>query len=247
MAFLLTVIAATLACGLEMLEALAIVLAVAAGRSPRDALLGAVAAGATCVLVALVVGPQLIQRSDAFILRIVVGAALLVFGLNWLRKAVLRLARRQPQSSSLDDVASQRDALRSGARRLAAGPDWPARAVAFKGVLLEGLEVVFITAALASHRGAAVPTLLGVGCALVATAAIGVASHRWLRTVSESRLKYLVGVLLTAFGVYFLGSGLGAQWPLGDAALPALVAISLVASQLAIAWLQRGRAYEVSG
>ena len=113
--------------------------------------------------------------------------------------------------------------------------------MAFKGVLLEGIEVVLIVAALGARPGGAAPALAGAAIALAAAVALGLVLHRPLRRLPETELKYLVGLVLTSFGTFFAAEGLGVDWPLGDAALLALVAVYFVASQLMAGALARGR------
>ena len=132
--------AATAAVGVEMLEALAIVLAVGVERTFRDALLGAAAAVIAVVLLCLALGPALLGGADLNFLRVLVGTLLLLFGLEWLRKGVLRIAGRRRRGSSYEEFVEEREAL-SSAEAITSGPDWAARLVAFKGVFLEGLEV----------------------------------------------------------------------------------------------------------
>jgi uncharacterized membrane protein len=227
----LTALGATLAVGLELLEALAIVLAVGVSRSWRDAALGAVGAVLILAAVAGLVGPVLLASLPLSLLRCVVGVALLLFGLEWLRKGVLRLAGRRALSNSLAEYLEEREAMEA-LPRPAAGADWPARIVAGKGVLLEGLEVVLIVAALAGGSQGAAPALAGAALAVLAVIGIGVVVHRPLARLPESHLKYAVGVMLTSFGVFFLGEGLGVDWPGGDAALLYVVVAMLAASQL---------------
>jgi Ca2+/H+ antiporter, TMEM165/GDT1 family len=238
-AFLLTTLGAALACALEMLEALAIVLAVALTRRTRDALVGAAGAIASCALLGVLLGPGLIARAGAPTLRLVVGLALLLFGLEWLRKSILRLAGRRSRSSAFREFLEERDALEAAALPEPGRADWPARTIAFKGVLLEGVEVILIVTALGARPGGALPAVLGAGVALALTAAVGLALHRPLRRLPETHLKYLVGLLLSSFGTFFTAEGLGAHWPLGDAALLVLLAVYLVASQAMVAWLLR--------
>jgi uncharacterized membrane protein len=130
-AFLLTMAAAAVAVGIEMLEALAIVLAVGVARRFRDALLGAAAAAVAVVLLCLLLGPALLAGADLHFLRVLIGALLLLFGLEWLRKGVLRMAGRRRRSSSYEEYVAERDEL--AAEAVVAGPDWAARLVAFKG------------------------------------------------------------------------------------------------------------------
>jgi Ca2+/H+ antiporter, TMEM165/GDT1 family len=167
----------------------------------------------------------------------VVGVALLLFGLEWLRKGVLRLAGRRSLSNSLKEYLEEREAME--ALPPAEGADWPARIVAGKGVLLEGLEVVLIVAALAGGSQGAAPAILGAALAVLVVTAIGVVVHRPLARLPESQLKYGVGVMLTSFGVFFLGEGLGVDWPGGDAALIYVVVAMLAASQVHVRRLAR--------
>jgi uncharacterized membrane protein len=222
-AFTLTLIGAMLAVALELLEALAIVLAVAVSRRPRDAVIGAAAAVLACAAAGALLGPVLVERLAGDPLELVIGVALLLFGLEWLRKGVLRLAGRRSRSSAYDEYLEERDAL-AGAAPAAGRPDWPARTVAFKGVLLEGLEVILIVTALASSPSSRTPALLGAGLAVGLTLAVGLVLHRPLRRIPETELKYGVGILLTSFGTFFTAEGLGVAWPLGDAALLLLAA-----------------------
>jgi Ca2+/H+ antiporter, TMEM165/GDT1 family len=229
-AWILTALGATLAVGLELLEALAIVLAVGVTRRWSDAALGALGAVVILAAVAGLVGPVILASLSLSLLRSVVGVALLLFGLEWLRKGVLRLAGRRALSNSLKEYLEEREAME--ALPPADGPDWPARIVAGKGVLLEGLEVVLIVAALAGGSHGAAPALTGAALAVLVVAGIGALVHRPLARVPESQLKYAVGVMLTSFGVFFLGEGLGVDWPGGDAALLYVVVAMLLASQV---------------
>ena len=239
-AWALTAIGAALAVGLELLEALAIVLAVGVTRSWRDALLGAAAAVVALAVVAGVVGPVLLGALPLDLLRAVVGVALLLFGLEWLRKGVLRLAGRRAPSSSLREYLEEREAMEALPPPEPGRPDWPARVVAGKGVLLEGLEVVLIVAALAGGSAGVAPAVAGAGVAVLAVAAVGVALHQPLARLPESHLKYAVGVVLSSFGVFFLAEGLGVHWPGGDVALLYVAATLVAVSQGQVRRLARG-------
>jgi Ca2+/H+ antiporter, TMEM165/GDT1 family len=223
-------VVATAAVGIEMLEALAIVLAVGVERSMRDAVIGAVAAVLAVGLLVAAVGPALISGADLSSLRVLVGGLLLLFGLEWLRKGILRMAGLRRRSSSYEEYVYERAAL-AGDPGLGKG-DWAARLVAFKGVFLEGLEVGIIVIALAGSPGRAAPAFIGAGIALVAVVVIGLLLHAPLRRLPETQLKLGVGVALTAFGTFFAAEGMGVEWPLGDAAL-----LYLAGSFAAIAWL----------
>jgi uncharacterized membrane protein len=231
-AWVLTALGAALAVGLELLEALAIVLAVGVSRRWSDAVLGALGAVVVLAAVAGLVGPVLLASLPLSLLRVVVGVALLLFGLEWLRKGVLRLAGRRSRSSSLREYLEEREAMEALPPPAPGQPDWPARIVAGKGVLLEGLEVVLIVAALAGGAHGAAPALAGAGVAVLAVAAIGAVVHRPLARLPESHLKYAVGVMLSSFGVFFLAEGLGVEWAGGDAALLYVAAALLLVSQI---------------
>ena len=232
MAFVLTLLGAALACGLELLEAVAIVLAVALTRRPRDALLGALAAVVACGALGGVLGPVLVANVALAPLRLVVGVALLLFGLEWLRKGVLRLAGRRARSSSFREFVEEQEALEAVALPPAGRPDWAGRVIAFKGVLLEGVEVILIVTALAARPGGLAPALLGAGTAAVVTVGLGFVLHRPLQRLPETELKYVVGLVLTTFGTFFTAEGLDVHWPLGDGALLVLAAGWLIVSQL---------------
>jgi Ca2+/H+ antiporter, TMEM165/GDT1 family len=238
-AFVLTLAGAALAVALELLEAMAIVLAVAAERGRRDALVGAAGAVVLLAVAGVVVGPVVLARIPLGPLEVVIGVALLLFGLEWLRKGVLRLAGRRAPSSALAEYLEERAALHALAPPEPGRADWPARIVAGKGVLLEGLEVVLIVAALGAGDEGLTPALAGAALAVVAVVAIGVIVHRPLARLPESHLKYAVGVVLSAFGVFFLAEGAGVEWPGGDVALLYVAAALVAVSQLQVVSLAR--------
>jgi len=224
MTFVLIALGAGIAVAVELLEALAIVLAVAVSRRWKDALIGATAAVAVCAVLAVLVGPVLLQSVSLEVLQITIGLLLLLFGLEWLRKGTLRLAGRRARSSSLAEYVEAREQLEEAPLPPAGNPDWAGRLVAFKGVLLEGVEVVVIVSALAARPSGPGPALVG---ALAATAIV-LAAGAWLRKplarIPETELKWGVGVLLSSFGIFFAGEGLGTHWPGGDAAMLYLIA-----------------------
>jgi uncharacterized membrane protein len=231
----LTLLGAALAVGLELLEALAIVLAVGSTRSWRDALIGAAGAVLLLAVAVVVIGPLVLARLPLGPLKVVIGTALLLFGLEWLRKGVLRLAGARAPSSSLQEYLEEREAMEALPLPEPGRPDWPARIVAGKGVLLEGLEVVLIVAALGAGPQGLAPAVAGAAVAVVFVIALGVVLHRPLARLPESHLKYAVGVVLSSFGVFFLGEGLGVDWPGGDAALLYLAVTFVAVSQLQVA------------
>jgi uncharacterized membrane protein len=245
-AFVLTAAGAALAVGLELLEALAIVLAVGSTRSWRDAVLGAIGAVLLLAVAAALVGPLLLASLPLEVLQVVIGTALLLFGLEWLRKGVLRLAGRRAPSDSLKEYLEEREAMEVLPPPAPGAADWPARVIAGKGVLLEGLEVVLIVAALGAGPDGLAPALVGSGLAVLGVLAIGAIVHRPLARLPESHLKYAVGIVLSAFGVFFLGEGLGVEWPLGDAALLYVAAALVAVSQAHVLRLAREPASEAA-
>jgi len=225
----------------EFVETLTIVLAVGTVRGWRPALLGTGAGiGALAALVA-VVGPA-IGLIPLFVVQIVVGALLLVFGLRWLRKAVLRAAGIIPLHDEEKIYARETEAMR--AVQHSDTPNWwwdtVAVATTFKAMLLEGLEVVFIVIAVGTTGNMLIPASAGAAIAGVLVLLLGVALQRPLARVPENTLKWAVGVLLSAFGVFWLGEGLGAHWPGGDLSILALASALLVGS-LAFVALSRRR------
>jgi uncharacterized membrane protein len=237
--FVLVTVGAALAVAVELLEALAIVLAVGVSRRWRDALIGAALAVAACAVLAAIVGPVLLASVPLDTLRVTIGCLLLLFGLEWLRKGTLRLAGRRARSSSLSEYLETREALEDAPLPPEGRPDWAGRLVAFKGVLLEGVEVVLIVSALASRPSGAAPALLGAALTTIVVVATGAWLHRPLTRLPETEVKWGVGVLLSAFGVFFAAEGLGVHWPGEDAAVLYLIAALAAISQAQSHWLAR--------
>lgn len=225
--------AAFVASTVEVVEAFTIVLAVATLRGWRPALSGAAAALGALALIVAALGPAL-DLVPLGALQIVIGVLLLLFGLGWLRKAVLRAAGLMALHD--EDAIFEREKNKLGDEvRSARAANGIAALAAFKAVLLEGLEVVFIVLAVGAGRGLMIPASLGALAAFVAVMAAGLLIHKPLARVPENTLKFLVGIMLSAFGVFWTSEGLGAPWPGGDLALFglaaafALVALGLVA------------------
>ena len=216
----------------EFIEALTIVLAVGVVRGWRAALLGSGAAIVVLAALVAALGPTL-TRIPLPAVQLVVGTLLLLFGLRWLRKAVLRAAGVLPLHDESAAFAQQTAALHAepGAARRAF--DKLAFATTFKSVLLEGLEVVFIVIAIGAG-GLLLPAVLGAVLALLLVIGLGLWLHRPLARVPENALKFGVGVLLSAFGTFWVGEGIGLGWPGGDWALLALIAAFLVVAGLLI-------------
>jgi uncharacterized membrane protein len=224
--------AAFLASLVEFVEALTVVLAVGTVRGWRGALVGAGAAVAVLLLAVLLLGP-LLTDIPLRTVQLVVGGLLLLFGMRWLRKAILRAAGVIPLHDEEAAFAKESAALRS----LGGGGRWDkvGIATAFKITLLEGLEVVFIVIAVgAGGSGLLVPASLGALAALFVVVLLGVLVHRPLSTIPENMFKFIVGVLLSAFGAFWAGEGMGLAWPGEDWSIPGLVAGFLVVSLLAV-------------
>jgi uncharacterized membrane protein len=232
MTFALVALGAAVAVGVELLEALAIVFAVGLTRRWSDALIGAAAAVVACALLAAVLGPLLLGSVSLGTLRVTIGILLMLFGLEWLRKGTLRLAGRRRRSSSLAEFEEAREDLDDAPLPPHGQPDWAGRLVAFKGVLLEGVEIVVIVTALAERPSGPAPALVGASLATVSVLAAGAWLRKPLGRLPETELKWGVGVLLTSFGVFFAAEGLGVQWPAGDAAVLYVVATLAAVSQI---------------
>jgi uncharacterized membrane protein len=225
-----------LACAVECVEALTIVLAVGSTRSWRWALLGVAAAlvALSAVVLALGVGLGALPIDP---LRVVVGALLLLFGLQWLRKAVLRHAGRKALRDEHKAYLAELDAAAGAAETRS----WDAYAftVSAKAVLLEGLEVALIVVTFGSARHRVGLAAAAAACAAVSVVLAGVAVRRPLARVPENTMKYAVGVMLSAYGVFWLAEGAGLSWPGGEAMLLALLAGVLLCSLLAVELLRR--------
>jgi uncharacterized membrane protein len=206
--------AAFLASLVEFVEAFTIVLAAGTLRGWRAAIIGSGAALAVLALIVAALGPLLDQIPMQW-LKLVIGTLLLLFGMGWLRKAVLRGAGIIPLHDENASFAAETASLGDAVTPRRADFDWLGGAIAFKAVLLEGLEVVFIVIAVGAGRGLLLPASLGALAAGIVILAIGAIVHRPLARVPANTLKFAVGVILSAFGVFWTGEGLGIEWP-GD-------------------------------
>jgi Ca2+/H+ antiporter, TMEM165/GDT1 family len=223
--------AAFLASLVEVVEAFTIVLAVATLRGWRPAVLGTAAGLAVLAGVVLILGPFL-DRVPITTLQLAIGILLLLFGMGWLRKASLRAAGVIPLHDEDAIFAAEAAELSEQARRQRQNLQWVAGITALKAVLLEGLEVVFIVIAVGAGRGLLVPASLGALAACAVVLVAGAIVHRPLSRVPENMLKFGVGVMLSAFGVFWTGEGLGIAWPGEDLALLLFAALFLGAGMI---------------
>lgn len=220
------------ASAVEIVEAFTIILAVASLRGWKPAILGTAAALGVLGTIILALGP-LLDRVPLHLLQLIVGVMLLLFGLGWLRKAALRSAGVIPLHDEDAIFEEESRALSEEARRRKTSLDWIGGITAFKAVLLEGLEVVFIVIAVGAGRGLLWPASLGALLACAVVLVVGAIVHRPLSRVPENTLKFGVGVMLSAFGVFWTGEGLGVEWPGGDLALLAFALMFLATGILA--------------
>jgi Ca2+/H+ antiporter, TMEM165/GDT1 family len=154
--------------------------------------------------------------------------------MEWLRKGVLRLAGRRARSDSYAEFVAEQEALSEAPPPATGRFDWPGFVVSFKGVLLEGVEVILIVTVLAARPGGLAPTVAGGAVAVAVVLGLGFVLHRPLRRLPETELKYVVGLVLTTFGTFFCAEGLGVDWPLGDGGLLLVLAFWLLVSQGAV-------------
>jgi len=222
-------LAAFLASAVEMVEALTIVLAVGVTRGWRSTLYGVAAATAALALVVAGLGPAL-QRVPIDALRLAVGFLLLAFGLQWLRKAILRATGFKALHDEDELFGRGREEAIRASRNVRWGLDWYSFVVSFKGVLLEGLEVAFIVITFGSTQGNVSLAAAAAVTAVVLVAVTGVVVHAPLSRVPENTIKFGVGVMLTTFGMFWAAEGAGVDWPGGDLAILCLLAFVTVSS-----------------
>ena len=227
------------ACAVEGVEAVTVVVAAGITRGWRSALTGAAAALVPLAVAIVLLGPAL-GRIDLDTLRLVVGGLLLVFGLGWLRKAILRAAGLKAKHDEDRIFAEELAAARAAGQPEPRGIDGYGFTLSFKSVLLEGLEVVFIAVTFGSNQDAVGLAAVAAVAAVVVVAIAGFAARGPLSRVPENTLKYAVGVILTTFGTFWGAEGAGAHWPGGDAAIPVLLAFTFGVSFLLTGSLRRG-------
>lgn len=223
-----------------MVEALTIVLAAGIARGWRSSLAGAGVAAVTLAVIVAALGPALTVIPIGA-LRLLVGGLLLVFGLQWLRKAILRSSGFKALHDEDAIFAQELEEARRVARGDRAGLDWYGFTLSFKGVLLEGLEVAFIVLTFGSTQRNIPLAALGAAAALVLVAVVGLAVREPLARVPENTMKFAVGIMLTTFGIFWSAEGAGAHWPGSDAALLAILAFVCGTSALFVRLLRRQR------
>jgi Ca2+/H+ antiporter, TMEM165/GDT1 family len=232
------VTAVFLASAVEMVEALTIVLAVGVTKGWRAALGGAFAALAVLTVLVLAIGPTLVHLVPLQALRLVVGGLLLVFGLQWLRKAILRASGLKSKHDE-DAIFEEQVAELSSTGSASSGRDPAGFVVAFKGVFLEGLEVVVVVLTLGSTSHDLGLAAVAAAAAVVVVSLVGLVVARQLSSVPENAMKMAVGLMLVSFGSFWSGEGVGVHWPGSDLAIPVLVGVYALATWAMVAVLRR--------
>jgi uncharacterized membrane protein len=223
-----------------MVEALTIVLASGLSRGWRSSLAGLAAATVALAAIVGALGPAL-TLVPLSALRLVVGALLLAFGLQWLRKAILRASGYKPLHDEDAIFARELEDARTAAHEQRAGLDWYGFTLSFKGVLLEGLEVAFIVITFGSTQRNVGLAAAAAGAALVLVASVGLLVRAPLARVPENTMKFAVGVMLTTFGIFWAAEGAGAHWPGDDASLPGVLGFVILLSFASVTLLRRRR------
>ena len=232
-------VAVFLACAVEAVEALTIVLAAGFGRNWRSAFLGVGSALALLVAIVAALGPAL-TAIPLEALRLVVGGLLLIFGLQWLRKAILRASGLKAMHDEAAIYRAELAAVEAApTHRRGLVSDWYSFTLSFKGVLLEGLEVAFIALTFGANQHNIPLAAIAALSAVVVVALAGIAVRAPLARVPENSMKFVVGVMLTSFGIFWGAEGAGAHWPGADVALLALVPAVAVYALALVAVLRR--------
>jgi uncharacterized membrane protein len=226
---------AFLASCVEMVEAMTIILAVGVTRGWRSAVLGIIAASIALAVIVGVLGASLVQFVPLGALQVVVGVLLLIFGLQWIRKAILRAAGLKAKHNEAAIFQEEVDELREAPIN---GYDWTGFVVCFKGVFLEGLEVAFIVITFGANSGRLDISIIGAVAAFFLVGGAGVLIHRPLTQVPENAIKFTVGLMLTSFGTFWGGEGIGIEWTLKEPTILILVAFYWALAALMIAALK---------
>jgi uncharacterized membrane protein len=225
--------AAFLASVVEVVEAFTVILAVATMRGWRPAIAGTVAGLTALSAIVALLGPALDQVPLQW-MQIAIGVLLLMFGLRWLRKAILRYAGIIPLHDEAAAFAAATTELGKNILQPHSRLNWIAGVTAFNAVLLEGVEVVFIVVAVGVSHGLLLPASIGAAVAGALVLAAGFVVRRPLARVPENTLKFAVGIMLSSFGVFWTGEGLGIAWPGSDWTLVGFVLVFLAASLFSV-------------
>lgn len=227
-----------LACAVETVEAVTIVLAMGLSRGWRSAWAGVAAGLLVLTVIVAVLGPA-VTSLPLTTLRLIVGGLLLTFGLQWLRKAIMRASGLKALHDEDAIFARERAEAQAAGVPDTEGIDRYGFLIAFKGVVLEGLEVVFIVLTFGANQGNVGAAAIGAAAAVVFVVVAAVAVRAPLSRVPENTMKFSVGVMLASFGSFWGAEGAGVDWPGGDAALAGVVAFILLTSLGIVAWLRR--------
>jgi uncharacterized membrane protein len=229
-----------LASAVEMVEALTLVLAVGITRGWRSALIGVGAAIAALVGMTATLGPAL-SRMPINGLRLIIGALLLIFGLQWLRQAILRASGYRALHDEDAIYRNEIVAARQAGAVVRERVDWYSFTLCFKGVFLEGLEVVFIVLTFGTAQGSVSLAVIGAAAAVLIVGLGGVLVHAPLTRVPENAMKFAVGVMLTTFGIFWGAEGAGVEWPGREGAVVALLAFVMLFALGLVALLRQQR------
>jgi len=233
-----------LASSVEFVEALTIVLAMGVTRGWKSPILGAIAAGALLIAITAGFGEALVRYVPIDALRVVVGTLLLLFGVKWLRKAIMRFTGLKASHDEAQIFREEAELARAHARVAAGQMDWFGFIASFKAVALEGLEVAFIVIAVGAASAAHSQSAFGMAAAGAAVAGVivigaGIAISKPLASVPENHLKFVVGLMLTTFGTFWTAEGFGARWWHADASILWVLAGYFIVSMVMIAILRR--------
>ena len=239
---LITIVSAFLASLVEFVEAVTIVLAVGVTRQWRSTLIGTAAAAAILSVLVVVFGAAIVMFVPIDLLRLIVGGFLVIYGLQWLTKAILRAGGAKGKHDEDAIYAREVAQMHEEPPVPQTGMDWISFTVAFKGVFLEGLEVAFIVVTFGASAGMLGPAAVGAAIAGVVVLAVAVVVHRPLTRVPENALKFAVGLMLVSFGTFWAGEGVGIDWPAEDATILLILAGYLAYRWRGCAWCMRMRA-----
>lgn len=233
--------ASFLGTAVEFVEALTIVMAVGVVKGWKSSLLGMGLAVLVLTALVAIFGLPLLTLAGTGVFQLIIGTLMLLFGMRWLRKAILRYAGLK--ALHLEDEAYAEELNRQRAHGGPGGKiDWFGFVTSFKGVFLEGLESIFIVLTYGLAAGSLSSAIYGSLLGLVLVVAAGIALRKPLSMVPENTMKFLVGILLSAFGIFWVGEGIGVEWLLEDVSILFIAAGLLAVSALCVAWLKRGRA-----